>query len=258
MLNLKKIVSSDNKHIKFLKKLGQKKYRQESGKFLVENFVIIHDALKSGFDYEMLFVSEDFAEKYPEKIKYLFEKSQTQENYLISNKLNKNFSGLDNPSGIAAVYPFKQKKIDISAPAVYLNGINDQGNIGTIMRSALAFGYENVIVDNACADVFNAKTVSAAKDAIFKLNVYQDFDGSWLEKNKNDYFIIAADAKNGKDPDDIIPERQICLILGSESRGISPGLIGLADEKVKIKISGKIESLNVASAAAILFYALQK
>lgn len=256
-MQYQKITSAENAKIKLLKKLGQKKYRKEYGLFIVENFVIIRDALVSGYAYKEIFITDDFIKKQPEKIEFLSQKSQIKTAYLLDDKLNKFFSDLDCPAGIAAIYARASAKIDLSAPAVYLNGIKDPGNVGTIMRTALAFGYKNFIVDSACADIYNPKTINAAKDAIFKLNIIEDNDNSWLKARANDYQIIAADANQGQDIGKFRPrpKQKICLVLGSESHGLSREISALAQAKIKIQISPEIESLNVASAAAIILHA---
>lgn len=251
-MDYKKISSPDNEKIKILKKLGQKKYRKEYGKFVVENYAIIHDALNSGFYFEELFITKNFTEKQVEKTAFLFNNSKIKSCYLIDDRVNKSFSELDNPSGVACVYPQKQCKANASAPAVYMNGISDPGNMGTIMRTALAFGFKNIIIDNTCADVYNSKTISASKDAIFKLNIIEDVDGDWLVKNHDEYCIIAANSNEGKPLKDVPLNKKVCLVLGNESHGISESLADLVHENIKIEISPDIESLNVASAAAIL------
>lgn len=253
-MEYKKISSQDNEQIKFLKKLGQKKYRLEEKKFIVENYAIIHDALVHGFDFESIFITEEFAKKQVEKLAFLNEKSKNKICYLIDDKLNKKFSKLDCPSGIAAVYTQRQSQIDLLLNTVYLNGISDPGNVGTILRTALAFGFKNIIVDNGCAEIYNPKTISAAKDAIFKLNIFEDTNNDWLCDNYKNYQIVVADSNAVKTTKDFLQNTKLCLVLGSESHGVNKEIVGIADDVIKINISSEIESLNVASAAAILLY----
>ncbi|KKQ53499.1 MAG: RNA methyltransferase, TrmH family [Candidatus Falkowbacteria bacterium GW2011_GWC2_38_22] len=253
-MDIKKISSSENEQIRLLKKLGQKKYRDEYGKFVVENYAIIHDALIGGFDCESLFVTDVFVKKQDEKTAFLFAKAKTAEKYVIDDRLNKKFSELDCPSGVAAICKKNKNKIDLKLPAVYLNGISDPGNVGTIMRTALAFGFRNIIVDSGCADIYNPKTISAAKDSVFKLNIIEDTNGDWLLKNRDNYCLVSANSNKGKELKDFSTKKKICLILGSESHGISKDVLDIVDENIKINISSEIESLNVASAAAILLH----
>ena len=253
--NYQKITSLQNSQIKFLEKLNLKKYRLESRQFMVENLTIISDALKAGFDFEYLFATEEFANKHREKLQYLHNGSRAKNFYLIDAKLNKYYSSLDTPSGITAIYKINEKKLDKSS-VVYLNGVSDPGNLGTILRSALAFDFINIVLDENCVDAYNPKVISAAKDAIFKLNIIEDRTGEWLRNSKLP--IYAASSQIGDNLAKFKPAKAFCLVLGSESHGISPNIIKLAKSNIRIDISSKIESLNVATAAAILFYEFRK
>lgn len=249
------INSLENKQIKILKKLSSKKYREELGLFSVENFVIITDALKDHYDFEALFVTKSFISKHEDKLQELLNKSKSRNLFLINDKLNKFYSELETPSGITAIYKIKKPSLS-KGPVVYLNSISDPGNMGTIMRSALAFDFVNFVLDENCVDIYNSKTISAAKDAIFKLNISFDKNFEFLKKTKLP--VYSANAVNGKDIKEFKAVKDFCLVLGSESHGVDKKIIDLSDVNLKIKISSEIESLNVASAAAIIFYELKK
>jgi RNA methyltransferase, TrmH family len=249
------ITSPQNEKIKLLEKLGHKKYRQKLKMFAVENLVIINDALNAGYDFESLYISEDFADKNRSKLEYLEKASKVKNFYLIDKKINRHYSSLDTASGITAVYKIADKKLD-GGSVVYLNGVRDPGNMGNIMRSALAFGFFNIVLDNNCVDAYNHKVISAAKDSIFKLNIHGDKDGSWLKANKIP--LYASDSKSGKDIRGFKPADIFCLALGSESHGVGSEIIERAEEILKINISTEIESLNVAAAAAIILYELKR
>jgi RNA methyltransferase, TrmH family len=255
MENFQKISSPENERIRLLEKLNSKKYRQKLKQFTVENLAIIIDALKDGYDFEALFVTEDFADKHKEQVEHIQKNSKSQNFYLIDSRLNKRYSSLDTPSGITAVYKITDKAQDKSS-VIYLNGISDPGNLGTIMRSALAFDFFNLVLDEETVDPYNSKVVSAAKDAIFKLNIIEDKTGDWLKENKLP--VYASDSHAGEDLISFKPAKTFCLVLGSESHGISPEILKLADKTIKIEMSSKIESLNVGSAAAIMLYELKR
>jgi|GEM_PF-185472 len=253
--NLKKIDSLQNNQIKLLKKLNLKKYREESGQFLVENLTIIYDALKDGYDFEALFVTPEFIRKNEEKLNYLLNNSRALNFYLVDEKINKFYSSLDTPSGISAVYKINYKPLDKSS-VIYLNGVSDPGNLGTIMRSALAFNFNNLVLDENCVDIYNPKVITAAKDAIFKLNFFETKNREWLKKNKLPVYITSS--HSGSDLDKFKPAKDFCLVLGGESHGVDIEIVKIAKQSLKIEMSSKIESLNVATAAAILLYELRK
>jgi TrmH family RNA methyltransferase len=215
------ISSSQNAQIQLLKKLALKKYRRQENEFTVENLTIIYDALAGGNDFEALFVTSEFINKNLNKFEHLLNNSKISFYYLIDEKLNKHYSQLETPSGITAVYKINPGTLAKSQSVIYLNGINDPGNVGTIMRTALAFGFNNIIVDETCADIYNAKTISAAKDSIFKLNIIEDRDLTWLKKNKNNLAIYATSSHDGTDLNKFKTAKEFCLVLGSESHGLN-------------------------------------
>jgi len=257
-MNQIEIISTDNDKIKSLRKLNQKKYRNETGRFFIENAVIINDALKSGIQFESLFISNKFIEKSNDALEKILQKSSVKGYFLIKDSIYETFSNLDTPPGICAVYKKIQKPIDYNSHIIYLNGINDPGNLGTILRTALAFGLNNIVVDEDCADIYNYKTLQAAKDSIFKLNISSDENFHILKEIKSKMKIYSTWLAGGDQIEKIKDQKKVCLVLGNETRGVSREIRDLSDGFIKIKISSEMESLNVASAAAIFFYEISK
>lgn len=243
------IKSKDNDKIKFLRKLSQKKFRKQYGEFLVENLIIIEDAQKAGFNFEELYVTKDFIKANKERFASL---SKSNDYFIIDKKINKSFSSLDTSSGICGVYKKPESKINFDSHIVYLNKISDPGNLGTILRSALAFDIKNIVLDN-CADLYNPKTISAAREAIFKLNFEFDDSGEILKEIKTHLPIVATSLQGDSELENL-PKDKFCLVLGNEVSGVEEEVLKLADYEIKINMSDNIESLNVASAAAIIFY----
>lgn len=254
-MNFKTITSKNNEKIKLLKKLKLKKYREKYNKFFVENFNIINNA---GAEIEELFITESFLKKRKREVDLIFKKVKIKEYSVISDFLNKTFSELETASGICAIYKRPEEKIDFKKSIVYLNGINDPGNVGAILRSATAFNFKNIVLDETCADLYNFKTIAAAKDSIFKLNIVHDKNLEILKKIKKKMKIFATGLKGGEDIAELKKEKLFCLVLGSEARGVSEEIEKIANDLVNIKMKGEIESLNVAAAAAIIFYELGK
>ena len=179
--------------------------------------------------------------------------------YLVDKKVYKSFSELETPQGICAVFAKVETKTNLKDPVIYLNAINDPGNLGAILRSAVAFGYKNIIVDELCADIYNSKTIQASKGAIFKLNIEQDEGSKLLDLLKMKKLKVLASLLNQKahNLEEIKVKNNYCLVLGNESRGIDDEIKSRTDEFIKIKISSNMESLNVASAAAIIMHHLK-
>ncbi len=250
------ITSQQNSQIKLLKKLTLKKYRHQVDKFMVENLTIIYDALVSNYYFESLFVTKEFINKHKEKFNYLLKNSKITKYYLIDKKINKHYSKLDTPSEITAIYKMRLSTLAPKKSVIYLNNINDPNNLGAIMRNCLAFNFVNIIVDDKCADIYNYKTINAAKDSIFKLKIISDRNNKWLKENKNILPIYTTSSHQGINLKEFKPTKNFCLVFGNESHGVSDNIIKLAKNKIKIEISKNIESLNVSSSTAILLYAL--
>ncbi|MDP2683684.1 MAG: RNA methyltransferase [bacterium] len=256
---INKITSIDNEKIKHLRKLNQVKYRKEFGQFFVENVVIIRDALLGGYKYQQLFVTPEFVDKNNGLYKEIVGQAGEKEIYIIDEKINKSFSNLDTAPGICAVYSVDEKKFSMSDQIIYLNNISIPGNLGGILRSALAFGFNNIVLDKQCVDMYNYKVIQAAKEAIFKLNINIDNDGSILKKIKNNMEVYSTSLKGDENVlVNLKNKDKFCLVFGNESHGVDKDILELSDKLVKIKISDEIESLNVANSAAIIFYELFK
>lgn len=250
------IESKESKKLKDLNKLQLKKYRQKQDEFVVENFKIIQDALGGGFNFKDIFVTRNFFDKNKDKLEEIVKENKTEYLSVISEKLLKNISSLKNPEGVWAIYKRPSGEINFEKSIVYLNGISDPGNLGTIFRSALAFGLENIFLDENCADIYNPKTIQASKDAIFKLNFCLDQSNAMLDKIKEkEIKIYATHVCEGRDIETIFEsEKNICIIMGNESRGVDKKILEMADGFLNIKTTSKIESLNVAVSAGIVFY----
>lgn len=253
-MDFKLIESQENSRVKKARQLTLKKYRQESGRFAVENLKIIKDGLVAGFRFESVFLTQEFKDKYPEEVKFLKKQAGDAEFFLIPRKINKHISQLDSPSGVLAIYKILENKLEEESPVIYLNALNNPGNLGAVLRICLAFNFKNVVLDKNCADLYNGKTVNAAKDSVFKLNIYKDSPGDWLDHNKLPLYVSLPG--RGENLEKIKPEKNFCLVLGSESRGVDEKIIKKAKKKINIKISGDIESLGVVSASAIILYKL--
>ncbi len=252
---MEKITSSNNEKIKYLKKLGDKKYRDKSGEFLVENLRIIHDVTETGIKPVSLFVSEDLLENPDKRLEYIL--NNTDDYFVINEKVNKYYSSLVTPSGISAVFKKSEKKINFDNIIIYLNRVSDPGNLGTILRIALAFDIENIVVDEGCADIYNSKTISAAKDAILKLNIQIDKNLEVFNKIKDEMKVYSTRMEEGTGTNKI-KEKKYCLVFGNEANGVSEEILKLSDGFVSIKMSDKIESLNVGVSAGIIFYEIFK
>lgn len=177
------------------------------------------------------------------------------DNYLVNEAIIKKLASSKNPEGIITLSkklmakPFSSKRI------LYLDEVSDPGNLGTLLRTALAFGYHDVILRKG-ASPFKAKAVAASQGAIYSLNVIEAEDLSLLEElKKRGYRLIGTDLKSSIPLRSVQKAEKIVLILGNEARGVSKEVLEKADQNIRIEMDD-IDSLNVAIAGAIAMYEL--
>lgn len=173
---------------------------------------------------------------------------QKVKHYVIPREVMARLSQNNNEKALIGIVKLDYQKELKGNRFIYLDDVQDPGNVGTIIRTALAFNYDGVILSNKSASIYNNKVIASSKGAIFKISLYRDI---MLESLKGDYDLIAAtleSASNYKDID--IPTRFI-LIVGNEGQGVKKENLVLADKKIYIP-QDNIDSLNVAVAAGIL------
>lgn len=233
-----KIESRQNQKIKDLVKLSQPRFSKESRLFKIEGFHALEMAKESG-----LLVSV-FATK---EIKDL-----DVPQYIVSEEIMESISSAKSPQGVISVCMYAEEKPIKSSKVLLLDNVSDPGNLGTILRTALAFGYNDVILRGGCSQ-YNEKVLQSTQGAIFNLNILNSFDA----KSLKGYEIIATEIKGSVDLSTVGKVGKHILVLGNEAHGVSKDLLDLADKRVRIDIKN-IESLNVAIAGAIAMYELSK
>lgn len=228
------INGSSNSSIKEIKKLSKKKYRNKTSLFIIETRKMIEEAIRSNMKIEKIFIRDGEEE--------IFEKSTK-----IASDLFNEISSLVTPDGYMAIVK-KNNASTYGDRVLILDNLQDPGNVGTLIRSAEAFGYDSIIAINSC-DFYNEKVLRASMGSIFRLNLvdmtYKDL--STLDGYK---FLIAD--MSGKDYNFITLEEKIAIVIGNEGNGISKDIRKLEHILVKIPMKGKIESLNAGVSGSIL------
>ena len=227
------ILSKNNQKIKDACALRLKKVRQEKGLFLMEGIKNLDMALKFGV------VKQIFTKIGLPKL------NQDIECYKVNDEVLRKLANSENPEGI--VFVCEQLK-PRNNKVLYLDDVSDPGNLGTILRTAVAFNYDAVILSKSSVDIYNEKVVAASKGALFLVDAYYDDIDNYASGRQ---VIVSA-------LDDAMPlsscpkEDNFVLVLGNESHGVSPEIIKKANKVVKIEMNDAIDSLNVAIAAGIL------
>ena len=233
------ILSKNNQKIKEACSLKLKKNRLNKNLFLMEGIKNLDMALKFGV------VKQIFTTIGLPKLK------QNIETYKINKEVLDKLASSENPEGVVFVCEMmkSRKATNEYHKIVYLDQINDPGNLGTILRTAVAFNYDAVILSTGSGDLYNEKTLAASKGAIFLIDTFYD-DISNYEKDKK---VIVTSLDESSIPLKELPHYDdFVLVLGNESHGVSDALIKKANVLTKIEMNSDIDSLNVAVAAGIL------
>jgi len=238
-----------------------KKHRKAENKFIVEGKKSVLEGFNSNYKCEVVFVTNKFAEEHKDAIAQLAKVKKK-----IASLKQKEFdkiSDTESPQGIAAVFVKPELKISEALfrdenVIVMLDNISDPGNLGTIIRTCDWFGVKNILLSENIVDFTNPKVIRASMGSVFHLNLYEDINASQLNKlRENDFEILCADTE-GKNVFTYRSDKKKILILSSEAHGLTKEIEKLSDKKICIPKIGNAESLNVASASAVLLAQLTK
>lgn len=253
-----KIDSLQNEKIKNIVKLREAgRERKKQGLFLIEGNREINLAMKGGVEIVNLFYCADYGKQLP--------KINEEKIIEISKKVFAKISYRENPDGFlvaAKIKELKLKNIKLSSKPliIVLEAVEKPGNLGAILRTADAAGADAVIINNAKTDIYNPNVIRASQGAVFTAPTVLSSIGETVEFCKNNKIKIFATTPIAKLEYAEADYKQGCaIIMGAEDKGLSQEWLKAADEKIKIKMRGRIDSLNVSvSAAVILFEALRQ
>ncbi len=242
------ITSKANNVVKNTKKLLQKKYRKDS--YLIEGWHLFEEAVNAQAEIRHIFVLENFFDKVKDF-------SQV---HVVTSEILTDLADSKTPQGIVAEIAFEKQ----SAPSflkgkyLFLEDVQDPGNVGTIIRTADAAGYDGVFISQHSADIYNLKTLRSMQGSQFHLPIYRMKTPDFLKLAKQAQLPILATtlSKDSIDYRELAPLSDFALVLGNEGQGISSEMAEAADYLIHISMKGRAESLNVAVAAGILIFAL--
>ncbi len=233
-------MSLSKNHYKLITSLQQKKYRQKHKLFIVEGMKVVEEFLDSSYELEMLFSTEN-------RFSYLDTFTEVSEQEL------KKISSLKTPNKVLALFKIPEnKQVESSELIVVLDGINNPGNLGTIIRLCDWFGVDQLICSNETVDCYNTKVVQASMGSLTRIAIFYTDLQEYLSRISLPKFIADMEGET-------IYNRQLeppaVLIMGNESKGVSNSIKEFVDTKISIPRFGKLkqtESLNVATATAIM------
>ena len=242
------ITSKANSVVKNAKKLHQKKYRKSA--YLIEGWHLFEEAVQAGVTIEKIFALESYREQ-------LAAFSQT---VWVSEDILLDLADSQTPQGIVAVVQKEEVgQVDFSqGKFLFLEDVQDPGNVGTIIRTADAAGFTGVIVSEKSADIYSLKTLRSMQGSHFHLPIYRMSSQALLKEIKEAVIPVLATtlSKDSVDYRELPPIENFVLVMGNEGQGISSLMAESADQLVHISMKGQAESLNVAVAAGILIFHL--
>ena len=235
------IESINNEKIKKYSKLLQKKYRDQESIYLVSTDHLVKEAIKKGIVVEV-FLLNGCANNYGNVT------------YVTENVMRKLTDLKNIPSVVAVVKKMPSK--EIRGNVLLLDGLQDPGNVGTIIRSAVAFNIDTIIFGDNTVDVYNEKVLRASEGMILNINIIKrNLIDAIKELKNNNYNIIGTKVDNGKNIK-MINAKKYALLVGNEGNGVSNELLNMCDEYVYIEMNKKCESLNVSIATSIIIHEL--
>ena len=242
------ITSKANSVVKNAKKLHQKKYRKSA--YLIEGWHLFEEAVQAGVMIEKIFALESYRDQL----------ATFPQNVWVSEDLLLDLADSQTPQGIvASVQKEEVGQADFSqGKFLFLEDVQDPGNVGTIIRTADAAGFTGVIVSDKSADIYSLKTLRSMQGSHFHLPIYRMSSQALLKETKEAAIPVLATtlSKDSVDYRELPPIENFVLVMGNEGQGISPLMAENADQLVHISMKGQAESLNVAVAAGVLIFHL--
>lgn len=238
------ISSINNDKVKYWTKLNDKKYQEASGLFLVEGLHLVEEAKKAGLLEEVILL---------DKIDYDFENKT-----FVSENVMKKITSLTNIPSIIGVSKMLKPR-EISGNVLLLDKISNPGNLGTIIRSAVAFNIDTIVLGEGSVSLYNPKVIRATEGLLFQVNIIEDNLTTVINSLKRrNYTIFSTDVEGGKVLGTFNFPEHIALVMGNEGSGVSKEVKSLCDEALYIKMNSLCESLNVGVATSIILYEINR
>ena len=248
---MERLTSLKNPKIIAWRSLKDRKGRKETGCFLVEGRKMVEEALASSFPVEAVLVDEDRLAEFPPQ--------QSAPVFLLPGHVLAAVCDTKTPQGVAAVLRM-QSRNELGQRIVALDGVQDPGNVGTILRTADAAGFTGVLMSEQCADVFSPKVLRATMGSIFRMPILVtgNLPGALCTLRDQGFSILSSQL----DGEPFFRRSPVgdkyCLIIGNEGNGVSPEVQATATHRLRLPMRGGAESLNAAIAAGIMMYDLTR
>jgi len=254
---VKEITSVHNPQIMAIRELQKARARRDSGLFLAESMKMVREAIALSL-CRTLIVDAKRREEYAE----LIDQAECAgcEVLLVTAAIMQAISEAKTPQGIACTVAIVAQPQALSGRLlVAMDGVQDPGNVGTILRTADAAGFDGALLSSACADLYGAKTLRATMGSIFRVQAMRTENlPAALEEMKSRGYAIVATELGGEDFYAKCPHENAVLVIGSEGRGVSPEVRAVATHHLALPMRGGAEALNAAVAAGIVIYEMAR
>ena len=232
------LTSLKNEKVKYWQNLKLKKYRDKEKLFLVEDEHLVNEALKNNLVKEIITIDKSVSYDLPI--------------YYVNDKIMKTLSSQVTSAKVIAVCHFLKER-EISGNIIVLDRLQDPGNLGTIIRSAVAFNFDSIVISEDSVDHYNSKVIRSSEGMIFNINIIRTNIIEFLNKLDSHYTKITTDVNKGRSIKEIKFDK-CAIVIGNEGSGVSKEISNICDEYVYIKMNNKCESLNAGVASSILMY----
>ena len=254
---MQSISSKENELIKHIKKLKDKKERDISNEYVIEGIKLIQEAIQENVNIKQIIVCDDCdkTESIPKDLMYEIAKYDC---VYVTKKIFKYISEVQEPQGILAVIEKnnKDREIDYTQDIIVaLDNVQDPGNLGTILRTVDSIGLTQILVSKGTADSYNPKVVRSTMGAIFRIKIIEceDLEKILKEVKKHKFKVVVTSLQTENSIYEINYNKKV-IVIGNEAKGVEKNIQDLADEKIKIPMLGKTESLNASVATGIVLY----
>ena len=251
------ITSKDNEMVKHIKKLSDKKYRDQNKCYIIEGIKMVEEAIQEEALIEKIVICEE-STKTSEISKNLMYEIAKYDCIYVTEKIFKTLTQVVNPQGILAVIKKNNERTLIRYDEdiiVVLDDIQDPGNLGTILRTVDSVGLKQLVVSKGTAGVYNPKVIRSSMGAIFRVEVIEveNLKETIETIRRNNYNLVVTSLQTENSVYDISYDKKV-IVIGNEANGVSKEIQEMADNKVKIPMLGKTESLNASVATGIILY----
>ena len=251
------ISSKDNEFVKHVKKLKEKKYRDINQEFIIEGIKLVKEAIEEKANIKNIIICDNCEDSgiIPKNLMYEIAKYNC---IYVTENILKTMSDVNAPQGILAIISMNNKnnEIDYSQDIIVaLDDIQEPGNIATILRTVDSVGLNQILVSKGTADCYNPKVVRSTMGAIFRIKIIEceNLEQTLKETQKNNFRIVVSSLQTKNSLYDINFDKKV-IIIGNEANGVEPQIQKIADEKIKIPMLGKTESLNASVATGVILY----